>query len=60
MYHYNFDFDLYFELDKNVYLNKFMILRKKKFIFVVLKISYLYLIIILIYFFENEYHIFNF
>ena len=39
-----------------MYLNKIMIL-KKNIIFLVLKISYLYLI--MIYFFENDYDIFN-
>ena len=42
-----------------MYLNKIMILNKIYIIFLVLKISYLYMILILIYFFENEYDIFS-
>ena len=41
-----------------MYLNKIMILTKK-IKFLVLKISYLHLILILIYFFENECDIFS-
>ena len=41
-----------------MYLNKIIIL-KNIYHFLVLKISYLYMILILIYFFENDYDIFS-
>ena len=41
-----------------MYFNKIIIL-KTNIIFLVLKISYLYMILILIYFFENDYDIFS-
>ena len=54
MCHYNFYFDFYFEGDK-VYLNKILIM-KKYIRFLVPKISYLYLIMII--FFLNDFDIF--
>ena len=42
-----------------MYLNKIKILKNIYIIFLVLKISYLYQIMILIYIFENDYDIFS-